>query len=82
MWSSQIKTWGNSQGLRLPKELLSMLSLKTDDYVSIEVSDSKIIISKTYPHRLLEERMEAAGLHEMPDYNEFEWGEPVGREFW
>ncbi len=79
---AQIKTWGNSQGLRIPKELLSMLSLKANDYVNIEVNDSQIIISKTYPHRSLEERMGSAGLKEMPEYNEFEWGEPVGREFW
>ena len=42
----KIKKWGNGNGILLPKVLLDMLSLKTDDELFIEFIDNKILYEK------------------------------------
>jgi antitoxin MazE len=39
-----ISKWGNSQGLRVPKELLEKLDLTVGDKVKVELVEKKIII--------------------------------------
>ncbi len=52
-----------------------------DDFLNVEVQGENIILTKTFKHRTLEERAaEFAG--KIGPYEEFEWGEPVGREQW
>ena len=82
-----LQAWGNSQGVRLPKALLSALNLSAGCTVEIELSPKKdAIILKPAPvssqvrkrHRI--EDLAAA----MPkDYEaaEFDWG-TTGRELW
>lgn len=41
-----IKKWGNSQGIILPKMVLSSLGIEVDDEIYLEVNDGKIILSK------------------------------------
>lgn len=79
---TQIKAWGNSQAIRLSKELLEMAGMKIDDVVSIEVSEGKIIVYKKPKHMTLEERAEAYGGKLNLDHTEFDYGESVGRELW
>lgn len=43
--TTQIKKWGNGSGILLPKTVLDMLSIKTNDPVEISVDDENIIIS-------------------------------------
>ena len=78
---TQVKKWGNSQGIRLSKELLALAGIENDDYLDIQLVDGAIILKKTYRHRTLEER--AAEFNgKIGPYEEFDWGEPVGRERW
>jgi len=82
-----LQAWGNSQGVRLPKALLSALDLKAGATVEIELSPKKdaiVVKPATAPsgvrgrHRI--EDLVAA----MPkDYKaaEFDWG-ASGREVW
>ena len=78
---TQVKTWGNSQGIGLPKELLEEVGAHIDDFLNVEVVNGNIILSKTYKHKTLEER--AAEFNgKIGPYEEFEWGEPTGREKW
>ena len=79
---TQVKTWGNSQGIRLSKELLALAGIKPNDLLDIEVIDEKVILKKVENrHRTLEERAkEYSG--KLGPYEEFDWGEPVGRERW
>jgi len=44
--TATISKWGNSQGLRLPKELMRTLHLSTGDKVEITTQDNKIIIER------------------------------------
>lgn len=78
---AQIKTWGNSQGIRLPKDILESIGVRVDDFLDIEIKNESIVLSKKFKHRTLEERaVEFDG--KIGPYNEFEWDDPVGREQW
>lgn len=55
-----IKKWGNSQGIRLSKEIISSAGLKENDSVEISVNNGVITIKKVKPKYLtLKERLEA-----------------------
>ena len=78
---TQIKVWGNSQGIRIPKVMLDELKIGVNDYVNIEVKNGSIIINKQFKHKTLEERYaDFAG--EIEPIQEYEWGEAIGRELW
>ena len=79
--TAQVKTWGNSQGIRLSKELLDLAGIKLNDILNIELLDGNIVLKKAYKHKTLEERAEEYG-GKLGPYEEFDWGEPVGRERW
>ena len=35
----QIKSWGNSQGIRLSKEVLDLVGVKNNDYLDITIEN-------------------------------------------
>lgn len=77
----QVKTWGNSQGIRLSKDLLESVGIRLNDFINIEIQGDAIVLTKTFKHKTLEERAaEFSG--KIGPYEEFEWGDPVGREQW
>ena len=78
---TQVKTWGNSQGIRLPKEILQEAAFFVDDVLDVKVTDGMITLSKPFRHKTLEERASEYGGKLNLD-GEFDWGEPVGREIW
>ena len=73
-----IKPWGNSQGIRIPKNILDRLNLDVSDVLQIEVENDSIVLRKTFKHKTFEERV--------AEYNgeisicDFDWGEPEGKE--
>lgn len=78
---AQVKTWGNSQGIRLSKELFALAGIQNNDFLEIELVDRNIVLRKAKKHRTLEEcAKESGGKPEL--YEEFDWGEAVGREKW
>jgi len=73
-----IRSWGNSQGIRIPKEILNRLGLKVSDILDIAVEKDTIIMKKSFVHRSFEDRLaEYDGKISVAD---FDWGEPAGRE--
>lgn len=74
-----IKKWGNSQGIRLPKDLLETVSLRENDQVEITIENECILIKPLIKrHKSLEARVaEYSG-----DYSCSEWdtGEKKGKE--
>lgn len=56
-----VRRWGNSQGIRLSKEIINRMNLKEDDEVSISIDDGKMIIEKINKPKYLnlKERLEA-----------------------
>ena len=78
---TQVKTWGNSQGIRLPKEVLQEADVNVDDMLDVKVSNGVIMLTKPFRHKSLEERAAEYG-GKLDLDGEFDWGEPVGREIW
>jgi len=42
---SQIRKWGNSLGVRVPKKFADKLNLKDGSSINVEVTDKQLIIS-------------------------------------
>lgn len=76
---TQVRAWGNSQGIRLPKDVLQEAGIILNDKLDVQVSEGMIKLVKPFRHKTLEERAEQYN----GDLNldgEFDWGEPMGRE--
>lgn len=75
---AKIQRWGNSQGVRIPKSILSSAAFAEDEEVEIIAFDGYIVIEHTKRHKSLKERLENYN----GDYQCTEWdtGSPVGRE--
>lgn len=54
---ASIQKWGNSQGIRIPKDLLETVSMKENDRVEIKAENDCIIIKPVAKrHLTIEER--------------------------
>jgi len=80
---AKIQKWGNSQGLRLAKNLLADAHIGVGDEVDIEVKDDIIIISPANRKRGRYDLKDlVARIPENYQTSEVDWGEPVGKEIW
>ena len=80
---TKIQKWGNSQGLRLAKNLLEDANLGVGDEVDVSVKEGIMIVA---PARRIRGRYTlkelVARIPENYQTSEIEWGEPVGKEEW
>ena len=76
-----IKPWGNSQGIRFSREFLASAGIKPNDVLTAEVIDGKIVLSKQFQHRTLQQRA-AAFRRETQPLRGIRLGEPMGNEVW
>jgi antitoxin MazE len=80
---TKVQKWGNSQGLRLSKELLSNVDLNVGDAVEVAARDGVLVIT---PARRVRGGHDLRQLvKDIPaDYKveELSWGPPAGREVW
>ena len=78
---AQIKKWGNSLALRIPKPLAEQLSIKSDTEVEIQIVDDQLMIKPLpEPELTLENllaQITAENLHD-----EVDTGTAVGGEVW
>lgn len=77
----QIKPWGNSQGIRIPKELLAIAGFRSDETLNIEAEQGQLIVRRQFKHRTLAERAAEFDGH-LNLSEELDWGEPAGSEVW
>lgn len=83
---ARLQKWGNSDGIRIPSNILKTLNLKTNDRVDIYEQDNKIIISKQEKkHITLKERIN--DFNKIPQSKRgnvvsYDWQEDVGLEKW
>lgn len=89
MAQTAIRRWGNSQAIRLSKEIINMMNLKENDTIGINIDNGKMIIEKINNQRYLNltERLEA--FYNKPIDNiyvesteEVDMGAPKGEEIW
>lgn len=78
---AQIKKWGNSQGIRLSKEILKSAGIELNEVLDVTISNGSITLTKSFRHKTLEERAAEFNGKLMLD-GEYDWDEPVGREVW
>jgi len=80
---AKIQKWGNSQGLRLAKNLLADAQLGVGDEVDISVKDGIMIVTPAQKIRGRHKLKDlVARIPENYQTSEVEWGEPVGKEAW
>jgi len=80
---TKVQRWGNSQGLRLAKQVLEEARISVGDPVDVSTRDGVIVI---IPVRRVRGRLSLQELVSRIPKNyktkEVEWGEPVGKEDW
>ncbi len=80
---TKVQKWGNSQGLRLSRNVLDDLQIQTGDEVDVSVNDGAIVIRPIHPVRG-KRKLEDLVSRIPDDYQRLEtdWGKPVGGEAW
>ncbi|MDA3936595.1 MAG: AbrB/MazE/SpoVT family DNA-binding domain-containing protein [Actinomycetota bacterium] len=80
---TKVQKWGNSQGLRLSKALLSDVEIDVGDAVEVAVQNGTLVVT---PVRRIRGGVELKQLvREIPaDYepSEVDWGPATGKEVW
>jgi len=80
---TKVQKWGNSQGVRLSKELLADVHVEVGDRVSVTAQEGSLVV--TPAHRVRGGHDLAELVARVPkDYEpgELEWGPPAGGEAW
>lgn len=80
---TKLQKWGNSQGVRIPKQLLMLASFKEGDDIEIIAEYDKIVIR--HPEKLIKKYKIEELFAEYNNGNkviEEEWGVPSGKEEW
>ena len=78
-----VQKWGNSQGLRLSKELLSHVEIGVGDTVEVSEHEGTLVITPACRVRGrydLRELVRRIPKNYRPE--EMDWGRPVGKEVW
>jgi len=80
---TKIQKWGNSQGLRFPREVLRKASIFIGEEVDISVRNGEIIVKPAAPARR-KYRLKDLVARMPPHYkpSEEHWGRPRGKEIW
>ena len=79
--ATKVQKWGNSQGIRLPKNVLESARLEVGDSVAVEAHNGQIVITKVSKPKFNLAEMVA----EMPktyEVLEDSFGKPMGKEAW
>ena len=88
--TATLQKWGNSSGVRIPKQVLIDLDIKINDKLLISLVNDEIIIKKdkTYKkHKTLQDRLEEfykkpISKIEKLNVEEIDTGNIVGDEIW
>jgi len=80
---TKVQKWGNSQGLRFPKEILSRAHISIGDEVDIKIHNGEIVIK---PVTRIRGKYNLKNLvSKIPNNYKSEeqnWGSPVRKEEW
>ena len=79
---ARLQKWGNSDGIRIPSNILKSLELKTNDIVELTVQDNQIIIKKSEKPKEISLK-ERFNQYKGPNLaKDFTWDAPKGKELW
>ena len=74
----QITRWGNSLGLRIPKDIANRAGISEGSRVEIEMEAGHIVVSLARPRYTLDELLQGMSPDAMSEA--FDWGPDLGRE--
>jgi antitoxin MazE len=74
----QVARWGNSLGLRIPKDVAQRAGLRAGTRVDVEAEGDRIIISRARPRYVLTDLLK--GMTPEAMRQAFDWGPDRGRE--
>jgi antitoxin MazE len=75
-----LAVWGNSLGVRIPKELLKKGDYKKGDKIEVELSGADIVLRKKVEEVPFSQIIAACS--EPYDAEWVDWGKPEGNEIW
>ncbi len=78
---TQIKKWGNSLALRIPKSFALDANLKLNELVDLSIVEEKIIIAPVVKKEYSLDKL-LEGVSENNLHGEFNTGVPAGKEIW
>ncbi len=76
----KIARWGNSLGIRIPKQIAEQVKLNEGDEIEISIDENRLILIPQKKKYTLEELLD--GMTDEHLHSEVDWGESVGREQW
>lgn len=80
---AKIQKWGNSQGLRFPRNLLNEAQMNIGDEVKVSILEGRIIVEPVTKVRGRYNLKELVSkMPESYQTMEIDWGTPVGKEIW
>jgi antitoxin MazE len=80
---TKIQKWGNSQGLRLAKQVLEDAHISVGDDVDVTARDGLIVVAparRVRGKRSLQELV--SRIPKGRETEEIDWGQPAGKEVW
>jgi antitoxin MazE len=77
---TQVVGWGNSQAIRIPREILDQVQIREGDEIEISVEGGNIALKPVNSRLSLESLV--AGITPENQHGEQDWGRPVGHEIW
>lgn len=78
---AKLQKWGNSLGIRIPRNIIKSLNLKTNDILELHEEDNRIIMSKSKSKKIsLKKRFEEYSGKNIT--GDFTWDEARGEEIW
>jgi len=80
---TRVQKWGNSQGVRLSKELLSDVEIRLGESVDIAVREGSLVVTPLRRVRGGRDLRELVSrIPKGYQTEELDWGLPVGKEVW
>ncbi len=78
---TRIQKWGNSYGIRIPKNIMEEMELKPDSRLEIRQEEGRIVLTPIQPPKIvLDELINQITPENLHD--EMDWGTPTGKEAW
>ncbi|SOD98661.1 AbrB/MazE/SpoVT family DNA-binding domain-containing protein [Caenispirillum bisanense] len=78
MQTVQVSRWGNSLGVRIPKDVAAAVGVAEGSRLSVVVHDGQIVLALPKPRYRLEDLI--AGVTPEDMCGAYDWGPDVGRE--
>ena len=80
---TKVQKWGNSQGLRLAKQVREEARISVGDDVDVTARDGVIVIAPVRRVRGKQSLQELVSrIPKRYKTREIDWGKPVGKEVW